>query len=86
MYFTVQEEDLLSIRGTGFGNGLGILGLRRAPLNLIKEKKQPKKTPWGDDPGRDLTVEVAPLNLMTIVLSVRYEMRIFRSHAGTFIS
>ena len=86
MYFTLQEEDLLSIRGTGFGNGLGISGLRKAPLNLIKKKKQPKKTPWGDEPGRDLTVEVAPLNLMTMVLSVRYDIRIFRSQAGTFIS
>ena len=73
----------MSITGVGLENGLGTLGLKRAPLNLTMKKKQPRKTPWGEDPGRDLTVDVAPLNLMTIVLFVRYEIRIFNSQAGT---
>ena len=76
----------MSITGEGLENGLGTLGLKRAPLNLTMKKKQPRKTPWGEDPGRDLTVDVAPLYLMTIVLFVRYEIRIFKSQAGTFIS
>ena len=46
----------MSITGVGLENGLGTLGLKRAPLNLTMKKKQPRKTPWGEDPGRDLTV------------------------------
>ena len=76
----------MPITGVGLENGLGTQGLKRAPLNLTMKKKQPRKTPWGDDPGRDLKVDVAPLNLMTIVLFVRYEIRIFRSQPGTFMS
>ena len=45
MYLTVQTEDLDSMMGVGFGNGLGMSGLRRAPLNFIMKKKQPRKTP-----------------------------------------
>ena len=52
--FTVHEVDFELDSGSGFGRGLGIPGLRRAPLNLIINKKQPRKTPWGADPGKDL--------------------------------
>ena len=76
----------MSITGVGLGNGLGTHGLKSAPLNLTMKKKQPRKTPWGEDPGRALTVDVAPLNLMTIVLFVRYNIRILKSQAGTFMS
>ena len=32
------------IMGAGFGIGLGIVGLSKAPLNLITKRKQPRKT------------------------------------------
>ena len=71
MYFTVQEEALEFIIGEGLTKGLGTDGLSRAPLNFTIKKKQPRKTPCGDDPGKDLGVEVAPLNFITMLLSVR---------------
>jgi hypothetical protein len=71
MYFTVQDVDFDNIRGVGFGNGLCTFGLRRAPLNFTMKKKHPRNIPWGEDPGKDLAVEVAPLNLMILDLSVR---------------
>ena len=71
MYLTVHDVDSERIRGAGSGNGLGISGLRRAPLNFIIKKKQPRKTPCGADPGRDLGEEVTPWNLRTMLLSVR---------------
>ena len=60
MYLTVQEDDFESMMGVGFGKGLGMFGLRRAPLNLTMKKKHPRNTPWGGDPGRRFSVEVAP--------------------------
>ena len=57
--------------GAGFGIGLGIVGLSKAPLNLIIKRKQPRKTPWGDDPGRGFGVEEAPLYLSIMLLLVR---------------
>ena len=71
MYLTVQEVNFDSISGQGLENGLWKSGLSRAPLNLTMKKKHPKNTPWVDDPGRDRVEEVAPLNLMTMDLSVR---------------
>ena len=59
------------MRGAVFGNGLGISGLRKAPLNLIIKKKQPRKTPWGAEPGNDLGDEVFPWYLRTMLLSVK---------------
>ena len=50
---------------------LGILGLRRAPLKIIMKSKMPRKAPCGEDQGKDLREEVAPLNLMNIDLPVR---------------
>ena len=76
MYLTVHEEVFLSITGVGLGKGRGMFGRNRAPLNLIMKKKQPRKTPWGDEPGKDLTEEVAPLYLITILVFVRYEIKI----------
>ena len=86
MYLTVQEVESLFMMGDAVGSGQDIFGLRRAPLNLIMKKKHPRKTPWGEEPGKDLIEEVAPRNLMTMLLSVRYEIRIFKSQAGTFMS
>ena len=60
MNFTVHEFDSDFIRGEGLGNGLGMSGLRRAPLNLIMKKKHPRKTPWGAEPGSDLGDDVTP--------------------------
>ena len=71
MYFTVHDVDLESIIGSGLGKGLGMEGLRRAPLNFTKKKKHPRKTPWGAEPGRDLGEEMAPRNFNTMLLSVR---------------
>ena len=71
IYLTVQEVALEFIIGEGFAKGLGIDGLSRAPLNFTIKTKQPRKTPCGDDPGSDLGEEVAPLYLMTMLLSVR---------------
>ena len=86
MYLTVHELALDLIRGAGIGNGLGIPGLRRAPLNLIMKKKQPRNTPCGAEPGNDLGDEVFPLYLRIMLLSVKYDIRILRSQPGTFIS
>ena len=69
--FTVHEVDFEYRIGSGFGRGRGMPGLRRAPLNLIMKKKQPRNTPWGADPGRDLGDETAPWYLRTILLPVR---------------
>ena len=71
MYFTVQKSFFENIMGAGLGRGLGTDGRRRAPLNFIIKKKQPRKTPCGADPGSDLAEEVAPLNFSFIVLPVR---------------
>ena len=45
MYFTVQAVELEPMIGSGAGRGLGMLGLRRAPLNFTIKKKHPRKTP-----------------------------------------
>ena len=47
MYLTVQEEDLESIIGEGAGNGLGMSGLSRGPLNLTMKKKIQEIRPVG---------------------------------------
>ena len=60
MYLTVQEVDLELIICTGVGIGRGTSCLKRAPLNLTIKKKQPRKTPWGEEPGTGLKVDVAP--------------------------
>ena len=67
----MHDFALESIKGVGFINGLGMSGRNRAPLNFTIKKKQPKNTPCGEDPGRDLAVDVAPLNFKTILLPVR---------------
>ena len=51
--------------------GLGMDGLRRAPLKIIMKSKIPKKAPWGEDPGRLLLEDMEPLYLMKMDHSVR---------------
>ena len=71
MYLTVQEEVLESMIGAGAGKGMGMSGLSSATLNLTMKKKEPRKTPCGEDPGRDFCVEVAPLNFKIMLLFLR---------------
>ena len=86
MYLTVHEFKLEYIKGLAFGRGLGIPGLSRAPLNFTMKKKQPRKTPWGAEPGNERGEDTAPLNLRTMLLPDRYEIKIFRSQQGTCMS
>ena len=86
MYLTVQDVPVECIIGGGLGNGLGISGRRRAPLNLTIKKKHPRKTPCGAEPGRDLGEDTAPLKRKTMLLPVRYEIRILSSQPGTCMS
>ena len=63
-------------------DGLGMSGLRRAPLNLMMNNKIPSSAPCGVDPGKCLLDEHDPLYLINIDLSVKYEMRMMRSQPG----
>ena len=66
--------------------GLGMAGLSKAPLKMMMNSRIPKKAPWGEDPGKSFLDEDSPLYLMYMDLSVRYEMRISKSHPGTCMS
>ena len=65
---------------------LGMEGLRKAPLKIIMKIKTPKKTPWGEEPGRKYWEEVTSLYLRVMFLPVRKEQMIRRSKPGTCMS
>ena len=56
--------------------GLGIGGLRHAPLNLIMNNKPPSQTPWPNPPGRSLGEDTLSLYFSSMDLEDRYDQTI----------